>query len=174
LVWFPTAPKDMKCGGLLKDRFPKVLSNGHSWAGEESFRPYEFRNWLTRQKYVTPIPHWVANRKTPTGSDYQRFLSGFAGATACCDTQVVPKYFEIPLAGCVSFAQHHPELDELGFKDGENIIYINKETAECRIMDFLDDPEDFQTIADNGRKLVSENYTAKHFADKIYEHSTRI
>ena len=57
----------------------------------------------------------------------------------------------------------------MGFKDYENCVFVNKGNFEKRVKDFLADIEDYQPIADAGRKLIEENYTATHFADFLYK-----
>lgn len=172
LVWFPPSPKDQRIEiKPLKDRLPTVLANGHIWQGEEGFKPYEFRNWAYQQPYVKYVKHHITDKTIPSGENYQQFLSQYAGALALCDTQIVPKYFEIPLAGCVMFAQYHKELEDLGFKDFVNCVFVEKENLESIVKGFLACPSAWQHIADAGRKLVGENYTADKFADFIYKHA---
>lgn len=174
LVWFPTAPKDFKQGEKkLKDRSLVVIINGHLWKGNEEFRPYILRRWAAyQQEHITLIQHGMdSDANTPLGSKYQEYLSGLAGVLAVCDTHIVPKYFEIPLAGCMCFAQYHPEYAELGFRSYENCIFVDESNLIEEVKCFKANLDDYQDIADAGRKLVSENYTARHFADFIYKHA---
>ena len=164
-IWhFPPAPTLGPKPTSLTDRENAVLGNGatHGWDG------YCFRKWVFEQSCIKFIPHWIADKGTPSGPDYAEFLSGYTGAIGACSWFAVPKYFEIPLAGCVLFAEHLEEFEGLGFKDYEHCIYINKDNLESVVKDFVNNPESYQKIADAGRKLVEENYTAKHFADFIY------
>jgi hypothetical protein len=172
LVWFPTAPKNMNEGLTpLVHRKQEVILSGHLWGGEGSFRPYATRYLFAKMPEVSYVRHCILNPDIPQGADYQKFLSGYAAAIASCDTQVVPKYFEIPLAGCLCLAQFHEELYELGFRDFENIIYINKDNAKTIIHDIKSHLPDYQKIATAGRELVANNYTAQHFAEFIYQHA---
>lgn len=172
LVWFPTAPKDENQGQRrLKDRQPIVIMNGHVWKGREDFRPYIFRRWAAyQQDYITFIQHGMDNKTTPVGSKFQEHLSNHVGALAACDTHVVPKYFEIPLAGCLCFAQYHTEYEELGFENYKNCIFVDEGNLVEVVKKFKTNPDKYQEIADAGRKLVSKNYTARHFADFIWNH----
>ena len=46
---------------------------------------------------------------------------------------------------------------------------MNKGNFEERIRDFLSSIQSYQSIADAGIKLVGDNYTAKHFANFVYD-----
>jgi len=171
LVWFPVAPRARNIRRPpLAERKPLVLCNGHLWGGIDGFRPYEFRRWASQQKCVFNVKHYSQNKDVPFGNAYQTFLEYFAGALALCDTYVVPKYLEIPLAGCLCFAQYQPEYEEMGFKDGESCIYVTKENFNSTIESFKAKPSDYQSIADGGYQ-VALNWTAERFADFIYEHA---
>ncbi len=168
LVWFPVAPRQRIKPTKLKDRKQEVLANGHLWKGTEGFRPYEFRRWAYYQDDVTHIPHCVYE-DDPKAREYQEFLGSYSASLALCDTYVVPKYMEIPLCGCVLVAQDVGEFKELGFIDGVNCITVDSDNFHQNINKALN--VNSQSIADAGYKLVSENYTAKHFANFIYNHA---
>ncbi len=173
LLWFPVAPKPRRrVHSLLTDRKAEVLANGHLWGGEDGFRPYEFRRWAFQQKCVTVSGHALDGR-TPKGYAFQGWLAQYAGALALCDTYIVPKYLEIPLAGCVCVCQMLPEYAEMGFADGVNCVAVNKEDFKQKVYTICRAPETFQVIADAGRQLVESKYTAAHFAATVKEHARR-
>jgi hypothetical protein len=171
-VWFPVAPRQRKIDRLpLVGRKHLVLGNGHLWHGHEGFRPYEFRNWAYRRKCVTFVPHTLHENSIPKGNSYQTFLGVFAGALALSEAYPVPKYFEIPLAGCLSFVQDNPDFPPLGMKDGEHCIMVTEKNFDSAVNDFKNNVKDYQCIADAGRKLIEDNWTADKFADFIYQHA---
>jgi len=168
LLWFPIAPAintDLTSVPLA-ERKQAVLGNGAIL--DQGKRIYEFRRWAFKHDFISLVDHWVQNKKTPSGQDYVDFVAGYAGALALHDYFPVPKYFEMPYAGCVTFAQYYEEYEALGFKDFETCVYVNYDNFEKRVKDFLNDISSYQKIADAGRKLVEDKYTAKHFADFIY------
>lgn len=168
LLWFPLAPTaKVKYDVRTNLRKPRVLANGSVADGGKNI--YKFRREVFKSSVVDFVEHWIHNKETPSGQGYLNFISQWAGALALHDYFPVPKYFEMPIAGCVTFAQHYPEYEYLGFKDYETCIYINRDNYEDRIKQFLVDPSMYQSIADAGRKLVEENYTSEHFADFIYD-----
>lgn len=165
LVWFPIAPKQrLKEISPISIRKKAVLGNGCIWAGENGFRPYEFRSWAFNQSCINH------EKKIVVGEKYQQWLSCYASALALCDTYVCPKYLEIPLSGCVCFAQKQLEYEDMGFRDGLNCIYVDKGNLQKVIKDFIDNISYYQSIADNGRKMA-EKYTSEQFADFIYNHA---
>lgn len=169
LLWFPIAPVRFE---LPKEpRNKEILGNGAT--GDGGLNIYRFRRWAFRQPTVKYIPHWMYNNDTPCGQSYMSFLSQYAAALALHDYFPVPKYFEIPMAGCVTFAQYYREYEDLGFKDGETCIYVDEKNFNERTQDFLNHPEDYKHIAMAGKKLMDENYTADHFADFIYNRAIK-
>jgi hypothetical protein len=170
LMWYPTGPdksrfKDRET--RLEKRQPEVLANGATWAGDLSC--YNFRRWVFGRLSCTFFDHVLRDENTPAGKAYGKFLCGYAGAVAACDWYPVPKYFEMPLAGCVTFVQWLDEMEELGFKDGENCIAVTKENFDEVSEDFLSNVGDYQGMADAGRRLVEQNFTADRFANYVYD-----
>ena len=171
LAWFPVAPKPRRAvHSLLTDRKAEVLGNGHCWRGEQDFRPYEFRAWAFAKSYVTCVEHALDGR-TPKGCAYQGFLSQYAGALALCDTYVVPKYLEIPMAGCLCLCQMQPDYAEMGFVDGVNCIAVDRGNLASKVTELRADPGAYQKIADSGRRLIEDRYTASHFAGFVRKHA---
>ena len=167
LLHFPHAPNPVPLKSF-DERKKAVLGNGATHGGWG--KSYELREWAFKQPYIEFVKHWIFDKKTPSGTQYMDFLNQYAGALALCGMIQVPKYSEIPMAGCVTFAEYVREYEELGFKDMESCVYVNKDNFEERVRAFLSRPEAYQKIADEGRKLMEENYTSRHFADFIYNH----
>jgi hypothetical protein len=171
LLWFPAAPRPRRIFQMpIKDRKKEILCHGHTWRGENGFHPYEFRRWAMEQPNVSIAKHCVQDAKVPQAGAYQTYLAQYAGAMALCDDYVVPKYLEIPLSGCVCFAQWHQEYEDMGFRDMENCVYVDAGNFQESIQSFLAEPEEFQKIADAGKRTAL-NWTAAKFADCIYKHA---
>ncbi len=175
LLYFPHAPAFQKVFIPFNMRKHKVLGSGATWGAKE-MKSYNFRKWAFQQPYIYQIDHCVHNDKVPKGKDYIKFLSHFTGVLALSSPFPVPKYMEVPFAGCVTFAEYHKEYEELGFRDMESCIYVNKQNFKERIMEFLNskDLSSYRDIANQGRMLVEQNYTAKHFADFIYRKAEEV
>ena len=176
LLWFPIAPNAERCNKEmpLRDRKHEVLLNGHIWPGEYGFRPYAMRNWAYSQNSATKVPHYVFDKTTPAGLGYADYLATYAGSLALCDTHICPKYSEIPLAGCVTFAQYLHDYEKMGFKDGESCLYVTKGNYHKTLDDFNNaDVDEYQRIADRGGEIIRNNWTAAHFAEHIYRHAEK-
>jgi len=174
-VWFPVAPKRLSTisgsSKLLIKRHHKILANGHTWEGWEGFRPYAFRAWAHQRPQLSLVSHCLHSPHMYRGNSFHLMLNRFAAAVALTDWYVVPKYLEIPLAGCLCFAQQNKDYERMGFKDNEHCIYVNRHNFDKATKSFLQDIPFYQFIADNGRKLAENNYTAEHFAQYIFNHS---
>lgn len=174
LVWFPVAPaRKLEKIPPLAERKQQVLANGATWRIGLGDFPYHFRRWAFSQECVTYVPHAAIDETVAKGDSFQSMLASYAGALALCDTHNVPKYQEIPLAGCVCFAQQNMDYEKMGFSDGVNCVIVNRSNFNKKVTDFLADVESYQQIADAGRKLVEEHWTAKHFAEFIHCHASR-
>ena len=170
LLYFPTSPDSSlyeNGRNTLAKRKPQILGNGATWSSR--LKCYEFRQWAFKQDCVRVREHHHRDKSTPMGCDYGNLLAEYAGALALCEFYPVPKYCEIPLAGCVCFAQYHKEYEQLGFIDGVNCIYVDKNNFVKHAKDFLANPFIYQPIADAGRRLVLSKYTSNHFADYVYK-----
>jgi hypothetical protein len=173
LFWFPPAPSHKRFPLRLRpltQRIHKILANGTTWGGDGA---YDFRGWAYGQKTVFYKQHSAKNPKVPAGADYGRFLSAYAASVALCDTRIVPKYLEIPLAGCVCFCQDQEDYRAMGFVDGKNCIVVNRRNFIKRTEKFLDSQGrvSYQKIAKEGRKLICRKWTAECFADALFNHA---
>jgi len=175
LLWFPMAPNKDKykySKRRLVDRNCAVLANGATWEGRETWG-YGFRRWAFNRPNLYRVNHCILRPEVPSGKEYPTFLSKFAAALALTGIYVVPKYLEIPLAGCLCIAQYLPNYDEMGFRDGVHCIYVDKENFDDVIADVLKDPSAYQDVADAGRKHTEDNWTSKRFADFVYNHARK-
>jgi hypothetical protein len=157
----------------LSERIHKVLGNGILHDG--GLGAYEFRKWAFSQPETYFIKHTIERPAVPSGTAYGQLLCQFGAALALCDIYVVPKYLEIPLAGCVCFAQDQEDYRKMGFEDGKSCILVDKSDFKKRTQAFLSSPSNYvsyQKIANEGRKLISNKWTAECFADALYEHAT--
>lgn len=163
MLWFfPHAPWFDPGETPISERKPKVLANG---SFSNNHIGYDFRFWATKNPLVTYVPHWLIDRSMVMGKGYGEFLKQWAASIALSDFYPVPKYYEIPQAGCLAFMSYHEECEELGFKDYETCVYVTKDNFNERVKHFLFHPDEYQKVADAGRKLVAETYTNKHFAE---------
>ena len=175
-VWFPVAPSLDHSSIIhkpIKNRFLNVLCSGHLWKGRPGFNPYILRRYIYSQPDMCYLPHSLSKDSSPSGHNFIPYLTNWAGAFALSEWYVIPKYLEIPLAGCVCFAQYKEDYTRMGFKDLKNYVMINQQNYKDRLKEFKAHPELYQDLANQGQQLILENYTAAHFADFIYNHASK-
>lgn len=166
LLYFPQAPKLVGRVPIYGSRKNEVLGNGATWGAEG----YKFRKWAFEQPYISVSEHWIKDKNAACGNDFIDFLTQYKAVLALAGNAPVPKYFEIPMAGCLTFAAYQEEYEELGFKDFKTCVYVDEKNFESRVKEFLRDPMFYEDIAKAGRDLVVNNYTSNHFADWLYKH----
>ena len=174
LFWFPPAPSHKHYKNRfrkLKNRHHKILANGITWGNTAA---YDFRIWAYGQKESYFIEHAFKRPDVPKGSNYGEFLANYSASLALCNTIIVPKYLEIPLAGCVCFAQYQSDYEKMGFEDGVNCILVNQKNFKKRTQAFLNsdwDKNHYQSIANSGKMLINKKWTAECFAEALYKHA---
>ena len=106
------------------------------------------------------------------GDRYRLLLEGWQSAIAS-GYSVLCKYFEIPAAGCLTFA--HVDDDNgceiIGFEHDDAAVIINRDNAEARIAEFLetaDDPK-WKRIAEAGRRLILDRFTHDKMTAKLVD-----
>ena len=174
LFWFPPAPSHKRFKlrlRPLKERHHKILANGITWGNKEA---YAFRKWAYGQPESFLVQHAHKRPDVPCGAAYGNFLANYAASLALCDTIIVPKYLEIPLAGCVCFAQDQEDYRRMGFVDLQNCFFVDKDTYKNKSNAFLNAPKGdiyYQKVAREGQRLIERKWTAECFADALYEHA---
>lgn len=170
LLWLPVSPSPLRFADADRpfvDRKREIPLTGHLWQGDDDFKPYEFRRWAVKQNGALVVQH-TSNSST-SGLNYGDFLSQYIASLALCDTHIVPKYFEIPMAGCLCIAQKHEEYEKLGFENNVSCVFVDEHNYVQTLEKVKNEPENFEEIAGKGKELVDSKYTSKHFADKIYD-----
>lgn len=164
LLWFPIALQaDLFSAGStpLSERRPEVLANGAT--NDSMYGCYAFRRWAFQRPGVSLVGHAMdgGNHK---GKQYGQWLAQYAGGLALTEFYPIPKHLEMPLAGCVTFMQYLPELEEIGFRHNENCLFVTMQNFDEAIADFKRNPLRYQHMASAGRSLVINNYTTEHLA----------
>lgn len=117
--------------------------------------------------YTTTLQHEYINDKYPL------LLMKYCGSITAHSLYPVIKYWESTAAGCLTFMEmtEKNQAEILGFKDGENAIFINENNYQQRFADFLSDPENskWEEIAQNGREYTINNLTNDIAANSLVE-----
>ncbi len=129
--------------------------------GEMSlYKHYKLRTMCIKLPYVdytTTLQHEYVNDKYPL------LLMKYAGSVAAHSLYPVIKYWESTAAGCLTFMEvtEKNRADILGFKDGENAIFINEKNYKKKLEEFISDPNNskWEEIARAGREYTMKNLT---------------
>lgn len=128
------------------------------------------------KEYFTELKHKGYNKRNGGiyGDDYAKFLNQSKISITCgmIYNRPVMKFFEIPATRTLLMSNYFPELNELGFKDGENMIAIRDiEKVDKQIRDVLNDDDMRKEITDNGYDFIRKNHSgevrAKQFIEQL-------
>jgi hypothetical protein len=141
---------------------PLKERNGISISGATScgnYPFYDFRKWV--------YSNFKLNTCNVFGINYWKWLTQWVASLALDDRSAVAKYFEIAAAGCIPLIQWNRDSFDLGFRNFENCLVVDKTNIRQTLDIVLKRPDEFQWIADNAKKLIENNYTIKHFIERI-------
>jgi hypothetical protein len=78
------------------------------------------------------------------------------------------KNYEVAGAGCAPICDYYPELDDLGFIDGETMVfYRTYSELNEKLRHYLASPDELDRIGRNASKLVSSRHTWRHRMDNF-------
>jgi hypothetical protein len=124
------------------------------------------RDWLEAQKDLGFFDKKRVKGRGGSGHDGGAFnlaLNKVRSAFTCASAMryTVMKYFEIPASGALLFAEHTPDLEALGFRDGENFVAVTPENFRERIQYYLaaQGREDWDRIRRAGRSFIQAKHT---------------
>ncbi len=105
--------------------------------------------------------------------DFITHLSRYRAAIAASRYFPAVKYYESTAAGCLTFMQVSEESDcgHLGFRDGENAVFIDSKNYKKRFEEYLASPDDpkWEQIAARGKRHTLENLTNDKAAESLVD-----
>lgn len=139
----------------------QVFERFMRFRGEMSlYKHYKLRTMCIKLPYVdytTTLQHEYVNDKYPL------LLMKYASSIAAHSLYPVIKYWENTAAGCLTFMEvtEKNRADILGFKDGENAIFINENNYKKKLEEFINDSDNpkWEEIARAGREYTMKNLT---------------
>lgn len=137
----------------------------HLFGGVKS-DAYELRRWCKSFDFVNGHSNSGVENKVYNNADFYMSNRNYdsiiaAGSLSPKYQLVTPKYFEIPAAGALLFAQNCEDLHELGFNES-NCVIFNKEDFIEKAQDYLSKPESYKEKKINGTKLIREKHSLSH------------
>lgn len=150
----------------LRNRIFCKLTKGES----DPIKHYKLRtmcNKLSFVDYTPPLNHEYR------GDKYSLLLQKYMASIAATTAYPTMKYLEIPAAGCLTFMEitENNYGSYLGFKDGENAIFINEKNYKSKFDSYLSDIENpkWEQIAKSGREYVMNNLTNDHAVNSLVD-----
>lgn len=112
--------------------------------------------YLRKKLHSHDTIKWVPQHKAFCGEGYRFLLQNFCAHISACSVTTVNKYVESLASGCLTFAEANSDngWENLGLKNRENCILIDRHNYERRIAEFLEDKggTDWRRIAEAGRE----------------------
>jgi hypothetical protein len=157
-------------------RFDKVLLTGCLGSEYYPLRTRLADHPMVRYEKPGSYSGWDSYAPGKWDEDRYKLLLEEWGASIASGYSVVNKYFEIPAAGCLTFA--HIDGDNgcgvIEF-DPDEVVLVNNATADAKIAEFLERPADpkWNVRAALGRNYVMENFchdkTVQMLVEKLRE-----
>ena len=153
--------KILNSGALGKNKLKSRIANRVLNPKRSGWYFYKLRTLCNNLDYVI---HTRELEKINPSSTYNELLSKYCAAIAATTFYPTIKYWETSAAGCLTFMEI-TELNRgkyLGYKDGENAIFINQNNYEEKFHDYLSDSNNpkWENIAKEGTA-----YTMKKFSN---------
>jgi len=160
VVHFPwSVPEEM----IVDSKDISINSRKLYILGDYRSEAYETRNWCAQFPFVTDEHKDIFANKSLEDSDYYTWLRNFDAIIAANSLSdqfryVTAKFFEIPAAGSLLFAQYSEDLNKMGFTE-DNCVIFNKGNFESKAQHYINHPEDFLDRRRKGVRLISERHT---------------
>ena len=155
--------KILNSGALGKNNLKSRVANKILNPKRSGWYFYKLRTLCNNLDYVT---HTRQLEKKFPSSSYNELLAKYCAAIAATTFYPTIKYWETSASGCLTFMEI-TKLNKgkyLGYKDGENAIFINEDNYEEKFQEYLSDNNNpkWASIARAGK-----DYTMKEFSNDI-------
>jgi len=152
--------KILNSGALGKRNFKSRLANRVLNPKKSGWYFYKLRTLCNNLDYVIHSRELEQNYQKLS---YYEILSKYFAAIAATTFYPTIKYWETCAAGCLTFMEIS-ELNKgeyLGFRDGENAIFINEENYKEKFLEYLSDINNpkWMKIAQAGKAFTMEKFS---------------
>ena len=149
----------LNSGALGKSNLKSRMANKILNPKQSGWYFYKLRTIVNNLDYVI---HSKEVEKKNGEDNYQDILSKYSAAIAATTYYPTTKYWEISAAGCLTFMEI-TKLNRgnyLGYKDGENAIFINEKNYKNKFQEYLNDVDNpkWKEIAFNGKNFTMKNF----------------
>ena len=152
--------KILNSGALGKSNFKSRIANKILNPKRSGWYFYKLRTLCNNLDYVTHSREIEQKNQTST---YYELLSKYFAVIAATTFYPTIKYWETCAAGCLTFMEI-TELNKgeyLGFRDGENAIFINEQNYKEKFQEYLSDRNNAKwiKIAEKGKAFAMQKFS---------------
>lgn len=166
ITHFPWAVPDQY---VIPEDEIRFHNHGHvTIFGKTSDHPmYETRGDCRNNRFVTDVRSIETSKndsKPLSDKEYYHWIRNFDAVIAAGSFQpkyqyTFAKYFEIPAAGSLLFAQYCSDLERLGFDETNCVIFNSMDDFEHKAEQYLSTPEEYLKRRRNGAELIRDRHT---------------
>jgi glycosyltransferase involved in cell wall biosynthesis/SAM-dependent methyltransferase/predicted O-methyltransferase YrrM len=132
--------------------------------GASSHEAYSTRNWCRGFSFVESCTNSGCENKAMTEKDYLRWMASKDAVIAAGSDDpryrlTTPKYFEIAAMGSLLFAQETDDLEQLGFRHGDNCIVFNRSNFVALAEDYLCNSIPYLEMRHRCRELIRQRHS---------------
>jgi hypothetical protein len=133
---------------------------------------YEIRDWCRTQSNIKSFETSGHKNRRFSHSEYYKWLRNFDAMIAAGSFEkqwqyTFAKYYEIPAARTLLFAQYTADLDRAGFSEKNCLIFNSKREFNEKKEHYLDNPNEYFQIRQRGVQLIQNRHTINHRLNKI-------
>lgn len=133
---------------------------------------YEMRDWCRQQEFVVDYNTSGHQNRVFSHSEYYQWLRKFDCMVATGSLKprwqyLFGKYFEIPAAGNLLFAQYSADLNKAGFNDENCVIFDSKDSFKSNVNSYVENPEIYMNTRKRGAELIKEKHTVSDRLDTV-------
>ncbi|EHH1265256.1 glycosyltransferase family 1 protein, partial [Vibrio parahaemolyticus] len=133
---------------------------------------YDQREWSINSGLLKSFDYAGSGNQAYKGDDYYSWLRGFDASVVAMSTKdiynyTVAKYFEVPSQGVLLIAFPSVDLEEFGFRDGVNCLFVNRDNFFERIRHYENNPDLYLDVRSKGIMLIKENHSVEKRLDDL-------
>jgi spore maturation protein CgeB len=130
------------------------------------------RDWCRKQEFIVDYNTSGHQNRVFSHSEYYQWLRKFDSMVAAGSLNprwqyLFGKYFEIPAAGNLLFAQYSADLNKAGFTDENCVIFDSKDSFKSKVDAYVENPERYMSTRRRGAELIKQRHTVSDRLDKV-------
>lgn len=146
----------------------------------------KIHGYLSNSKYRYLDVFYTARRGSISPTEYAKYINQCKIAISTCQHDsyqildgrfigmTFTRYFEVPMCNTLHIAQRSADCEELGFKDGINVVLFDTfEEFKEKLDYYLSHPEEARRIVEESIRLAKDNHTYEKRVSKFLSDVTK-